>query len=344
MAGRTYDIGIIPCDGIGKDVVEAAIIVLKAVNDCAKDFTLELKNMEMGEDAIKKYGDPFPQETLDGIKNTDAVLFGAAGGEHASTVVQGIRKLFDLYANVRPIKALPGVNALQPKADFVIIKENNEGLYKKEGYIKGDNYVNLRTFTKAGMERFFRYCFKYAVEEGRKKVTFANKAIILTYTDKPLMELFYKIAKDFPTIAAEDMEIDACAMQMIMKPERLDVVVAEGADGGILSDVGAGVIGGLGFAPGANIGDKMGVFEPIHGTAPKYAGKYVVNPIAAILAAKMMIKHLGESKIAEEIEKAIKDVLREGKIRTYDIGGNSSTLEVGDAIANRLRNNILSQQ
>jgi isocitrate dehydrogenase (NAD+) len=190
------------------------------------------------------------------------------------------------------------------------------------------------------MERIIRFCFEFAIREGRKKVTFTHKAHVLTYTDKPMREMFYALAKDYPGIIAEDMTIDACAMQIVMHPERFDVVFAENANGDILSDVGAGVIGGMGFAYAGNIGDSVGVFEPIHGTAPKYADKNVVNPIAAILAAKMMLAHLGETATAARIERAIIDVLTEGTVRTYDLGGKSSTTDVGEAIAAKIRRNV----
>ena len=190
------------------------------------------------------------------------------------------------------------------------------------------------------MERVLRFCFEFAVKVGRKKITFTHKAHVLTYTDKPMREMFYAMAKEYPNVIAEDMTIDACAMQIVMHPERFDIVFAENANGDILSDVGAGVIGGMGVAYAGNIGDSMGVFEPIHGTAPKYADKNVVNPIAAILAGEMMLEYLGEVTTAARLEKSIVDVLMEGKVRTYDLGGKSSTTDVGEVIAEKMRPNI----
>lgn len=334
---RKYKIGIIPGDGIGKDVIKAATIVLEAVNDVAEEFVLEFSRMCTGDEAIAKYGNPYPQETVDGIKQTNAVLFGAAGGPEASNVINGFRRGFDLYANVRPIKALPGTKALHPHTDLIVVRENTEGLYRRVGYIDGDTYVNLRVFTKNGMERIIRFCFKFALTERRKKVTFVHKSEALFYTDKPMKEMFYRIAKEFPGIEAEDMSVDNCAMQIVMKAERFDVILAESANGDILSDVGAGVIGGLGLVPGGNIGDSMAIFEPAHGSAPKYADKNIANPIAAILATKMMINYLGETEMALQIEESVKDVLREGKVLTFDLGGTSSTTELGEAIAERVR-------
>lgn len=334
---KKYRIGVIPGDGIGRDVIKAAQVVLDAVNETAATFAMEFRRMDTGDAAIAKYGDPFPKETFEGIGQTDAVLFGAAGNPNTVKVLMGFRLGFNLYANVRPIRALPGSNALRPKADLIVVRENLEGLYSGVGYIAGDHYVNLRIFTKQGMERILRFCFRLAVKETRKKVTFTHKAHVLTYTDEPMRQMFYEIAKEYPQIEAEDMTIDACAMQIVMKPERLDIVFAENANGDILSDVGAGVVGGMGFAYGGNIGDSMGVFEPIHGTAPKYADKNVVNPIAAIRAAMLMFNYLGEKQTGSAIEQAIIDVLTEGKVRTYDLGGTSSTSDVGEAIAAKLR-------
>ena len=337
---KQYKIGVIPGDGIGRDVIKAAQIVLDTVNEVSGDFSLDFLRMDTGDAAVTKYGDPFPKETVEGIKQTNAVLFGAAGNPNTTKVLMGFRLGFNLYANVRPIKALPGSGALRPKADLIIVRENTEGLYRGVGYIDGDTYVNLRVFTTKGMERILRFCFDLALREGRRKVTFTHKAHVLTYTDEPMRRMFYEIAEVYPAVEAEDMTIDACAMQIVMKPERFDIVFAENANGDILSDVGAGVVGGMGFAFSGNIGDSMAVFEPIHGTAPKYADKNVVNPIAAIMAARMMLDYLGEKVTGSAIEKAITDVLVEGKVRTYDLGGTSSSTQVAEAISEKLRRSL----
>jgi len=334
---KKYKIGIIPGDGIGRDAVGAAQIVLDTVNETAKEFSLEFKPMITGEAAFEKYGDPFPRETLDGIAETDAVLFGAAGNPHTVKVLMGFRLGFNLYANVRPIKSLAGSGAIQDKADLIIVRENTEGLYRGVGYIDEDYYVNLRIFTKKGMERILRFCFELARKENRRSVTFTHKAHVLIYTDEPMRQMFYEMAREYPDIEANDMTIDACAMQIVMHPERFDIVFAENANGDILSDVGAGVVGGMGFAYSGNIGETMGVFEPIHGTAPKYADKNVINPIAAIMAAKMMFDYLGENQTAGAIEQSIVDVLQEGKVRTYDLKGRSSTTDVAQAISEKLK-------
>ncbi len=333
---KTYRIGIIPGDGIGRDVVGATMIVLERLNDLSETFRMDFTPMDAGQSAVEKYGDPFPEITRQGIAQMDAVLFGAAGSPHDCKVLSGIRFGFELYANVRPIRALPGTKPLQPKADMIIVRENTEGLYRGVGYSDGDYHVNLRIFTRKGMERILHFAFKLAIKKGRKKVTFTHKDNVLVHTDGVMKKLFYEIAGQYPTIQAEDMEIDACAMRMVMKPETLDVILAENANGDVLSDLGGGVIGGIGLTPGANIGETRAVFEPVHGSAPKYAGKNVANPIATLMAAKMMFEYLGEEEIATRLEKAIGDVLIEGRVRTCDLGGNSSTTDFAEAVSERL--------
>jgi isocitrate/isopropylmalate dehydrogenase len=333
-----YRIGLIPGDGIGRDVIAATKIVLDAVRQVSR-FTFDLVEMEVGAAAVERHGHPFPQETIEGIKETDAVLFGAAGPPHTAKVLHGFKNGFDLYAKVCPVRSFPGVRAIHGQADLIIVRENTEGLYGMGGYIDGDRYVSLRQFTKKGMERILRFSFDLALRKTRKKVTFTHKAGALPHTDEPMRRMFQEIAKEYPGIESEEMLIDACAMHMVMKPEKLDVIITENANGDILSDVGAGLTGGLGLAYSGNIGDAIAVFEPIHGTAPKHAGKNVVNPIAAILSAQMMFDHLGEEKAALQMEQAVKDVLLEGRVRTYDLGGNSSSTEVAEAIGKRILQN-----
>ncbi len=325
---KEYKIGIISGDGIGRDVVEAAQSVLATLNGMSEEFSLAFFKMDVGETAVEKYGNPLPKEALDGIGKMHATLFGAA---HTFPVIPGLRRSFTLYA-----KVFPGTNAIRPSADLIVVRENTEGLYRGIGYIDGEYHVNLRVFTIKGMERIIRFCFDLAAKEGRKKVTLTHKAEVLRYTDGTMKERFYEIAGQYPQIEAEDMMVDACAMTMIMKPEKLDIILAENANGDILSDVGAAITGGLGLAPSGNIGDSMAIFEPIHGSAPKYAGQNVVNPIAAIMSAKIMLDYLGEAAAGFRLEKAVRDVLVEGKIRTYDLGGVSSTSEVADAISEKI--------
>jgi isocitrate/isopropylmalate dehydrogenase len=335
---RELTIGVIPGDGIGRDVTRAARIVLERINSVESGLHMSFLDMQAGEVPAKETGNPLPEETRKGIQRCDAVLFGAVGAPHDFAVLSGIRYGLHLYANVRPIKALPGVDVLQPNADLVVIRENTEGLYRGVGYSDGDYHVNLRIFTQLGMERIIRFAFDYARREGRQKVTFTHKESVLAHTDAVMKRLFYELAESYPDVEAADMEIDACAMRMIMKPETLDVIIAENANGDILSDVGGGLIGGLGFTASANIGEKLAVFEPIHGSAPKHADKNEVNPIAALMACRMMFDYLERDDIARRLEQAIGAVLSEGRVRTYDIGGSSSTTDVAEAIADQLEN------
>jgi len=336
---RKYRIGVIPGEGIGREVVKASVGVLKTLDDLDQDFSLEFHEMDVGERAAAKYGDAIPQETLEGIRGTDTVLFGAVGHPYSATVIRGLRMGFDLFAKVCPIKALPGTQAFRPHTDLIIVRETTEGLYRGTGYVDGDYYVNLRVLTRKGMERVIRFGFELAMKERRKKVTLTHKADALEYTDEPMREMFYVIAKDYPSIRAEDVTIDTCAMQIVMKPEKFDVILAENANGDILSDVGAGVVGGMGLTPSGNFGDSMAIFEPVHGTAPKYAGKNVANPIAAIMSCKMMFDYLGESSVSGRIEQAVCEVLAEEKRQTYDLGGRSSTTEVAEAVSQKIIQN-----
>lgn len=328
-------VGIIAGDGIGRDVTAATKGLLEEIQRTVAGLSLQFTTMHVGEAAVQRGLAPFPDETRDGIKQCDVILFGAIGAPYDFIVLSGIRYGFQLFANVRPVKAYPNVNALRPNADLVVIRENTEGLYKGIGYSDGDYHVNLRVFTKKGMERIIRFSFEYAMKHKRRKVTFTHKEGVLRHTDAVMKELFYAIAPEYPSIEAEDMEVDACGMRIVMKPHTLDVILAENANGDVLSDVGGGIIGGLGLTPSANIGTGLAMFEPVHGSAPKYADKNVVNPIATILAAKMMFDYLERPDIAAGIEQSITEVLTEGKIRTYDLGGTSSTTEVAEAIAKR---------
>jgi isocitrate/isopropylmalate dehydrogenase len=333
---KKYKIGIIPGDGIGREVTAAARKVLETIDALSDTLHLDFLDLDAGESAVEKYGDPFPSDVRNEIAQADASLFGAAGGKNANPVIGGMRRSLDLYAKVCPIKSLPGTNALHPDLDILLIRENTEGLFSGVGYIHGDQYVNLRIFTRHGMERIIRFCFELALKERRKKVTFTQKDIVLQYTDLPMKEIFYEIAKEYPSLQADDIRVDAFAMDLVMNRGSFDIVLAENSNGDILSDMGAGLTGGLGLAASGNFGESTAVFEPVHGSAPKHAGKNKANPIAAIMSAKMMLDYLGEPIFAQRIEEAVRDILVEGKVRTYDLGGNSSTQEVADAVCRRI--------
>lgn len=331
-----YKIAVLPGDGIGLEVIDAAASVLEALGRLEPEFNLELTWGDVGEPAFEKYGMALPEKTLELVKASDAVLFGAVG-KMASDVVLPLRQRFDLFASIRTAFTYEGVPALQKNVDIIVVRENTEDVYKGLGYrVDDDQFVALRLFTKKGMERITRYAFDLARREGRKSVLLAHKAPVITWTDQPFLDTFNRISLEYPDIGARDMLIDSCAMKVVMDPGIFDVILVSNMMGDILSDVAAGVIGGLGLAPSGNIGEKLGVFEPIHGSAPEFAGRNVVNPIGAILAAKMMLGWLGEKDAAARINNAVAAVLKEGRVRTFDLGGTASTKQLASAIAERL--------
>ncbi|WP_309493234.1 isocitrate/isopropylmalate dehydrogenase family protein [Candidatus Hecatella orcuttiae] len=337
---NVYKIAVLPGDGIGPEVVEAALTVLDAVQDAVKGLRLEYLRGEAGYHCIAKYGTNLPAETLEMLKETSVCLKGPMTtpeepGSPVSVAVT-IRKLYDLYANIRPCKTLPGVAALKPDIDLIILRENTEGFYfAKEVEIVPGVAVALRLITRKACERIARCAFNLASKR-KKLVTYVHKGNILKLTDGIFKQAVLDVAKEYPEVAVEEQRIDAMAMQLIKRPETFDVVVTTNMFGDILSDEAAQLVGGLGFAAGANVGDTYGMFEPVHGSAPKYAGKNKVNPLATILAAKMMLDHLGEGEAAERVEKAVLAVLTEGKTRTYDLGGNATTSEMAEAIAAKI--------
>ncbi|MFH1489384.1 MAG: isocitrate/isopropylmalate dehydrogenase family protein [Pseudomonadota bacterium] len=333
---RRYKIAVIPGDGIGPEVVEGAVTVLEALMRQDPELRLEFKRGDVGEPAYEKFGDPLPEESLELIRASNAVLFGAVG-KFATPVILPLRQKFDLYANVRPAYTFEGVPAIQKKVDIIIVRENTEDVYKGIGYaVDDETFVTLRLFTRKGMERIIRYAFELARREGRKSVLLAHKAPVITHTDQPFLDLFNEISREYSDIQARDMLVDSCAMKVIMNPEMFDVILTSNMMGDILSDVTAGIIGGLGFAPSGNIGENTGIFEPIHGSAPEFAGKHVVNPIGAILAAGMMLDWLGERTAGALIRSAVARVLKEGRVRTFDLGGDASTEDMAKEIAKKV--------
>lgn len=333
---RKHKIAVIPGDGIGPEVIDAAVAVLEAVMSADSNLKLELTPGDVGEPAYHKYENPLPPETLELLKASDAVLFGAVG-KFATPVILPIRQQFDLFANVRTAFTFEGVPALQKDVDIIIVRENTEDVYKGIGYaIDDETYVSLRLFTKKGMQRIIRYAFELARVQGRKSVLLAHKAPVIIHTDQPFLECFQALSKEYPDIEAKDMLIDSCAMKVIMNPEMFDVILVSNQMGDILSDVTAGIIGGLGFAPSGNIGQDLALFEPIHGSAPEIAGQNIANPIGAILAARMMLDWLGEKKAATRIYNAVSTVLSEGSVRTFDLGGDATTEKMAAEIAQKI--------
>jgi isocitrate dehydrogenase (NAD+) len=331
---------LIPGDGIGPSISRATVRLLDAAG---ADIKWHEKLAGMA--AVAKYGDPIPDETLDSIKRTGVALKGPLEtpiGEGYRSINVALRKTFDLYANVRPAYSIvPG--GRYENLDIVLIRENTEGLYVGiEHYVRiGDDpraaAESIAIITRAGSERIARYAFEYAVKHGRKKVTLVHKANILKFSQGLFLDVGRMIAREFDDrIDFEERIVDAMAMNLVLNPERFDVIVTTNLFGDILSDQISGLVGGLGLAPGANIGLHGAIFEAVHGTAPDIAGKNLANPGALMLAACMLLDHLGDEERAKRIRRAIETTIREGKVVTRDLGGTASTDQFTDAIIARL--------
>jgi 3-isopropylmalate dehydrogenase len=325
-----YKIAVIPGDGIGKEVMEATLHVLEAI-DVEFDYTFA----DAGDEYMEKTGVALPQETVDIVKSSQACLFGAAG-ESAADVIVKMRQELDLYVNLRPVKSYPGTKSLFDNLDFVIVRENTEGLYIGLEEETEEGATALRVTTRKAAEKICKYAFEYAKKTGRKKVTAVHKANVLKKTDGLFKETFYKVAEDYPDMELDDRYVDATAMFFITKPDMFDVIVTTNLFGDILSDEGAGLVGGLGLIPSANIGDKQGLFEPVHGSAPRIAGQGIANPSAMILSAVLMLDYLEENEAARKLENALVDVLAEGNVVTVDLGGSASTMEMATEIRRKL--------
>lgn len=331
--GRTYKIALMRGDGIGPEQTEATLKVLSALEEVSS-FKLEFLEVEGGDECLKRRGTALPEESIDIIKRTDACLKGPVG-ESAADVVVKLRLMFDLYANLRPVKSYPGVPAIRPDIDMLIVRENTEDLYKGYEFQIGDGAIALRVITRRCCRRIAEVAFKLAMLR-RRKVTIVHKANVLRVTDGMFRDVCREVAKNFPEVELEELYVDAAAMHLIRRPHEFDVILTTNLFGDILSDEAAQIGGSLGMAPGANIGDKYGLFEPIHGSAPSIAGKRIANPISMILAAKMMLDWLGEKEAAMTIEKAVVKTLSEGKKLTQDLGGNATTDEVAEEIAKNI--------
>lgn len=325
-----YKIAVIPGDGIGKEVMEATLHVLEAI-DVDFDYTFA----DAGDEHMEKTGIALPPETVDIVKASQACLFGAAG-ESAADVIVKMRQELDLYVNLRPVKSYPGTKCLFDNLDFVIVRENTEGLYIGLEEETEEGATATRVITRKASQRICKFAFEYAQKTGREKVTAVHKANVLKKTDGLFKEIFYKVAEDYPGMELDDRYVDATAMFFITKPEMFDVIVTTNLFGDILSDEGAGLVGGLGLIPSANIGENHGLFEPVHGSAPRLAGKGVANPSAMILSAVMMLDYLDENDAARKLENALVEVLAEGKVVTGDLGGKASTMEMAAEVRRKL--------
>jgi 3-isopropylmalate dehydrogenase len=369
-----YKIALMPGDGIGNDVMDAAKIVLDKIA-----LDAEYVPADIGWEFWRTEGEPLPQRTVDTLKACDCALFAAItskpkqeaevelipelqgkGLVYRSPIVR-LRQLFDLYVNLRPCKAFKG-NPLnfQDGIDMVVFRENTQGLYagvefhplpddlraKLEqlsprmaaftGVSSEDIALSSRIFTRQGCRRIVRKAFEYAAEFGYPTVTIVEKPNVIRETSGLMVREARKIAAEFPGVELWETNVDAMVMWMVKNPRDYGVLVSSNMFGDIVSDLAAQLVGGLGFAASGNIGDQFAVFEPTHGSAPKYAGQYKVNPTAMLLAAKLMLDWLGETETARALEKAIADVIAAGQVRTYDMGGDSGTLDMARAVADRL--------
>jgi isocitrate dehydrogenase (NAD+) len=339
MSGKTHKIAVLPGDGIGPEVVDATLVVLNAVQK-VDPVKLEFMKGDAGFHCIEKYGTNLPDKTVEMIKRTDACLKGPMTtpeepGSPRSVAVT-LRSMFDLYANMRPARSLPNVPSLKPNIDMIVVRENTEDLYVgKEFQVAPGIGIAIKINTRAASERIAKFSFDLA-KKRRKKLAVVHKANILKLTDGIFKQACFDVGKKYPDVEIEDIHVDAATMQFIRRPESFDVVVATNLYGDILTDEAAGLIGGLGVAAGANVGDNYGMFEPAGGSAPKYTGQNKVNPVAMIEASRMMLDFLGEPNAAKKVEKATMKVLEEGKVMTFDLGGKAKTSEMGEAIAEKI--------
>lgn len=321
-------IAVIPGDGIGPEITETTIAILEAAG-----FQADWVFLEAGLGSVEKGQAAVPQATIDAIREIGTALKGPTttpkGGGHSSANVT-LRKSLDLFANVRPAKLMPGVQSAYEDrdVDLIIVRENTEDLYAGVEFMPDpDTALAIKVITRRGSERLCRYGLQMAREQGRKRVTAVHKANIMKLADGLFLDSFYKIAKDFPDLQCDDIIVDNCCMQLVTRPEQFDVLVTENLYGDIISDLCAGLVGGLGLAPGANIGEDCAVFEAVHGSAPDIAGKGIANPTALLMSSVMMLHHLGEHEIAQKISSSVLRVCNDGKCLTIDLGGKASTNE-----------------
>jgi 3-isopropylmalate dehydrogenase len=338
----SYKIALMSGDGIGPELTDATLKVLNAAR-MKYGIEFELIDVEAGDACLKKMGVALPEETIEIIKSSDACLKGPVG-ETAADVIVKLRLLLDLYANIRPLKSYPNTPSLRPDIDMLFVRENTEDVYKGlEFNIDEGTAICIRVITRKSSERIARYAFEMAQKRHKMlRVLAVHKSNVLKVTDGLFIKSCREVAREYPGISLDEMYVDAASMELIRSPQIFDVIVTTNMFGDILSDEAAMTVGGLGMAPGANIGDKYAIFEPIHGSAPKLAGKQVANPTSMILSGKLMLEWLGGKNrdkscldAAAGIENALVEVLR-AKVLTEDLGGNVKTSDFGEAIARRI--------
>jgi len=336
-----YKISLITGDGIGPELSESAISVLNTIHD-KLDLKFDIKKLSAGDKALSETGKALPDETVQTIKQSDVCL-KAPVGESAADVIVVLRRMLDLYANIRPAKSYPHMPALRDDIDMVIVRENTEDLYTGKEFSLGDSSVALRIISEAASKRIAKYAFETAKQrDSMRKVTCVHKSNVMRVTDGMFAKACTEVSKDYPDISFEQMYVDACAMNLIRQPEQFDVVVTTNLFGDILSDESSQVVGGLGMAPAANIGDKFALFEPVHGAAFDIAGQNIANPSSFLLSIKMMFDWLGkkhnDSKcidVGQKLESTIFDLVKSG-VKTKDIGGDKSTSEFTKQITDNL--------
>ena len=359
---NNYTVTLIPGDGVGPEVTDAMVKVIDA-----SGVRINWEVEEAGEDAYRKEGTPLPERVIESIRKNRVAIKGPVTtpvGKGFRSVNVALRQSLDLYACVRPCKSYKGARTRYENIDIVIIRENTEDLYAGIEFPKGseetlgliryikdttgrsireDSGISIKPISVFGSERIVRFAFEYARKNGRRKVTAVHKANIMKFSDGLFLDVAHNVSQDYPDIEFEDRIVDNMCMQLVQKPELYDVLVLPNLYGDIVSDLGAGLIGGLGLAPGANIGDDCAVFEATHGSAPKYKGLNRVNPLAMILSGVMMLRHLGEDRAADAVEGAIKEVIEEGRYVTYDMKPSPDdptavgTSEMAEAIIKKIK-------
>ncbi|MBM3802429.1 MAG: isocitrate dehydrogenase (NAD(+)) [Acidimicrobiia bacterium] len=332
-----HKITLIPGDGIGPEVTAATLKVIEAAG-----IEVEWETINAGADAFEKHGQYLPDELMSSIGRTHVAIKGPIStpiGKGFSSINVALRKTLTLYANFRPIRSLLGVKSRYEGVNIIVVRENTEDLYSGLEHVVVPGVVeSLKIITAEASTRIAKFAFEYARKHGRRKITSVHKANIMKLSDGLFLECVRNVARMFPEIAYEEMIVDNTCMQMVLDPKQFDVMLLENLYGDIVSDLGAGLVGGLGLVPGANLGDGCAIFEPVHGSAPKIAGKNLANPTAMLLSAVMMFQHLGEVEKAALIASAVEKVYATGKVLTADVGGSASTTEFADAVVQHLVN------
>jgi isocitrate dehydrogenase (NAD+) len=335
MTASKATVTLIRGDGIGPEVADAVVSILEAAG-----APLEFEEAVVGRGAEETEGDPLPPRVIDSVRRNRVALKGPVGtpiGKGFASVNVRLRKELDLYANLRPVKTIPGVPARYEGVDIVVIRENTEDLYSGLEHVVVPGVVeSLKIITEVASTRIARYAFEYARRHGRRRVTAIHKANIMKLSDGLFLDCFRRVAAQFTDIAADDRIVDAACMRLVMNPETFDVMLLENLYGDIVSDVAAGLVGGLGVVPGANLGRDMAVFEAVHGTAPDIAGTGKANPSAMLMSAILMLRHLELPEYADSVESALLATFAAG-IRTGDLGGSATTSEFARAVGERLR-------